>query len=331
MSEYLTILGSVIPLFLLMGVGAAVRRHGVLNEQADRTLVNLMVHLLYPCLILDHVIPSVALRQSGNLLWSPLMGFACMGGGIVLARWVARMARVPAGAQARTFAFVAGIFNYGYIPVPLVDVLYGSSTLGVLFVFNLGAEVAFWVVGFAGLEQRSAIREWSRIFTSPVRAIILGVLINLVTAHFGLLLDARTLATASWGWPVKVVLDTVHLVGLCTIPLAMLLIGATMADFWGEFRATKGMKVMGLSLLVRNLTVPALFVLLAWLLPISRELKETIVAQAAMPAGVFTLLLTRHHGGDVPVALQIIFATSAAAIITLPLWIHFGMQIIGVR
>jgi hypothetical protein len=48
-----------------------------------------------------------------------------------------------------------------------------------------------------------------------------------------------------------------------------------------------------------------------------------------MPAAVFPLLLVRHHGGAVPVALQVIFATSAAAIITLPLWIHFGMQVVG--
>src|ERR1700677_3909223 len=78
MEQYLQILGSVIPLFVLMAAGAIVRRAGVLNEQADQTLVNLIVHVLQPCLILDHVIPSEALRRSGNLLWSPLLGFACM-------------------------------------------------------------------------------------------------------------------------------------------------------------------------------------------------------------------------------------------------------------
>ena len=88
---------------------------------------------------------------------------------------------------------------------------------------------------------------------------------------------------------------------------------------------------MALATVVRNLSCPAGFVLLAWALPLSRELKETIVVQAAMPAGVFTLVLARHHGGDVPVALQVIFSTSAAAIITLPLWIHFGMQWVGLR
>ena len=82
---------------------------------------------------------------------------------------------------------------------------------------------------------------------------------------------------------------------------------------------------------MERLSALAVVVLMAWALPISRELKETLVVQAAMPAGVFTLLLARHHGGDVPVALQVIFSTTAAAIITLPLWIHFGMQVVGLR
>ncbi len=331
MHEYLQILGAVIPLFVLMGVGAAVRRAGVLNEKADQTLLSLVVHVLQPCLILDHVIPSEALRRSGNLLWSPLLGFVCMALGIALAAITARLYRFPQAAQARTFAFVAGIFNYGYIPVPLIAVLYGADALGVLFVYNLGAEVAFWTVGFASFERRSVFKEWPRIFTTSVRAILLGVAINLFTAHFALRLDADTLASAAWGWPVKVVMDTIHLIGSCTIPVAMLLIGATMADFWGDFRSSRGGAVMILATLVRNLICPAVFVLMAWVLPVSRELKETIVVQAAMPAGVFTLVLARHHAGDVPVALQVIFATSAAAVVTLPLWIHFGMQVLGLR
>jgi hypothetical protein len=331
MQEYLKILGTLFPLFLVIGAGAVTRRMHILNRQADRTLLDLCVHLLLPCLILDHVVASEALRQWGNLVWSPLLGFLCTAGTIGLAALAARVWGFRHEAETRTFAFVAGICNYGYIPVPLIDALYGPGALSVLFLFNLGTETAFWTVGFRLLEGRSLRHEWRRVLTTPVRAVLLGVSINLLTAWFGVRLDEATLDAAAWGWPVKVVLSTVHFIGLCSIPLALLLIGATMADFWSEFRGARSAGVMTLSVAVRNLACPLGFVLLALLLPVSRELKETLVVQGAMPAGMFPLVLARHHGGSVPVALQIIFATSAAAICTMPLWLHFGMQGIGAR
>jgi len=331
MKEYLKILGSVIPLFLLMGLGALMRRRRVLNELADRTLLDLNVHLLVPCLILDHVMASEALRHSGNLIWSPLLGFACTAACVGVAALAARWWGFEDAAKARTFAFVAGIYNYGYIPVPLIATLYGANALAILFLFNLGTEMAFWTVGFASLEGHKLFRDWRRVLTPPVRALLLGVAINLLTAALGFQLDDATLDAAAWGWPVKLLTSTIHLAGVCSIPLALLLIGATMADFWSEFRGTDGAGPMVLGLAVRNLICPAGFVLLAWLLPVSRELKETLVVQAAMPAGMLSLLLVRHYGGNVPLALQIIFATSAAAIVTMPLWIRVGMQLAGVR
>jgi len=329
MHESLQILGDVIPLFLIMAVGAIVRRFRVLNEEADRTMLNLCVHLLLPALILDHLVANEALRRPGNLIWSPLLGFVATGGGIFIAGLAARLWRFREKSETQTFRFVAGICNYGYIPVPLVATLYGANALGVLFLFNLGTEVAFWTVGFGGFMGHSLLRDWRRALTSPVKAVILGVAINLITGHFGLRLDDATLGAAAWGWPVKVIFDTIHFIGLCLIPLALLIIGATMADFWGEFHSAQGVGVMGLAVLVRNGICPLALVLLAAFLPVSRELKETLIVQAAMPAGVFTLLLCRHNGGSVPVAFQVIFATSVAAIITLPLWIHFGMKLAG--
>jgi predicted permease len=331
MNEILQVLGGVVPIFLITAVGAFVRRVRILNAQADRTLLNLCVHLLLPSLILDHTIANEALRRSGNLFWSPALGFVCTAAGLFIAGGAARIWRITDANSARTFRFVGGIYNYGYIPVPLIAALYGSNVLAVLFLYNLGTELAFWTVGFSRFMGHSPLRDWRRMLTTPVCAILLGVTINLVTSGLGVPLTDATLQSVAWGWPVSVVMAAVHQIGLCSIPLAMLIIGATMADFWGEFQSSGGRGVMALAVLVRNVACPVVMVALAALLPVSSELKETLIVQAAMPAGVFTLLLCRHNGGNVPVALQVIFATSAAAILTIPLWIHLGMKTAGLR
>ena len=330
MHEALQMLASVIPLFLLLAIGAAIRRAKILNEQADRTMLDLCVHVLLPCLILDHVMASEELRRGGNLFWSPFLGFVCMAGSLGVAAVAARLWRFKKDADARTFTFVTGVFNYGYIPVPLIAALFPKA-FGILFLFNLGTEVGLWTVGFARFQRASVFRDWRRVFTTPVQAVLIGVAVNLLSAQFDLLLDEKTLAAFAWGWPVQVIFTAIHMIGSCSIPLALLIIGATMADFWDEFQSSGGYGVMALGVFVRNVVCPLGFILLAWCLPVSEELKETLVVQGAMPTGVLTLLLVRHYGGDVPVALQVIFSTSAAAIITIPIWVHFGALWLGLK
>jgi len=57
----------------------------------------------------------------------------------------------------RTFAFAVGIYNYGFIPIPLMESLFGRESLGVLLVQNMGCEVAVWSVGCWLLTGLSAV------------------------------------------------------------------------------------------------------------------------------------------------------------------------------
>jgi hypothetical protein len=75
--------------------------------------------------------------------------------------------------------------------------------------------------------------------------------------------------------------------------------------------------------------MPVLFLLLARFLPCSIELKRVLVMQAAMPAAVLPIVLTRHYGGDTRTALQVALGTSLAGLVTIPLWLRFGGHLIG--
>ena len=45
-----------------------------------------------------------------------------------------------------------------------------------------------------------------------------------------------------------------------------------------------------------------------------------------MPAAIFPIVVTRVHHGDMPTALQVVLGTSIIGLITIPLWIGFGLQ-----
>jgi malate permease and related proteins len=55
-------------------------------------------------------------------------------------------------------------------------------------------------------------------------------------------------------------------------------------------------------------------------------LKSVLIIQAAMPATIFPIVVTRAHHGDMPTALRVILGTSVIGLITIPLWIGYGLH-----
>jgi len=82
--------------------------------------------------------------------------------------------------------------------------------------------------------------------------------------------------------------------------------------------------------LVRLVLLPLLILCLAKFLPLATELKQVLVIQAAMPAGMFPILMSRHYGGRADVAIQVVVATSLASLLTMPLIVSLGRYWVGV-
>jgi predicted permease len=174
------VLSAVLPVFFLALVGIGLRRVRWLTEEADATLLRLVVNVLTPCLIFDKVLGNQALQRAENLFIPPVMGF----GGIVLGIGICWLFRRRVGlktdAEQQTFALVAGLQNYGYVPFPLVLVLFANhpDTPGVLFVHNLGVDIAMWTLGLMTLGHATGPGEWRKLINAPLVAIVLSLLLN---------------------------------------------------------------------------------------------------------------------------------------------------------
>ncbi len=313
--SFSTILGAAAPVFVLLGMGFGLRRIHVLTEEADASLLKLVIRVFYPCLFLDYIIGNPALKGGSNLIAAPSIGFITTAGGFVVAFLVARLIGLKRGKGLRTFSFCNGIYNYGFIPIPVVLALFGDrETLGVLLVHNVGVEVALWSVGITLLAGQFEAKALKKIINPPLIALIVALSINFTG------LDG---SVPEW------VANPVSLLGACTIPIGIMLAGASVADLLTSQGLIEMPKIGLGSIGVRLGLLPVLFILLAAFLPkISMELRQVIIIQAAMPAGIMPIVLSRHYGGDASVAVRVVIATTLASVVTMPLWIQLGLRVV---
>jgi hypothetical protein len=312
-----------VAVYAVIAVGATLRRVGWLTEEADQSLLRLVIRVLYPALIFSIVSNNPALKQASNLLLAPLIGFGTIALGLGLAGAVGRLPTpwngLTSDRQRRTFAACVGIYNYGYIPIPLVKLLFGDSTLGVLFVHNVGAELAVWTLGVLLLSGQLGRRWWSGMLNAPSIAIVLALTVNFLGAA---------------GFLPECLAKAIEWLGQAAIPMSMVLIGAVLADEMrpGEQSPTRaqGAKQVAWSLLLRLGLLPLGFLLLAMAVPCSIELKRVVVIQAAMPAATFPIVLARHYGGDPGVGVRVALGTAVVSLITIPLWVPAGMHLLGI-
>ncbi len=315
MGTYNLIFAAILPIFITILCGYGARKIGWLDINADRSLMRIVVNILYPCLIFTFVLGNDALREPGNLLLPPLAGLCTIVGGFGLAMVVARKMQIGNQKECRTFAFTSGIYNYGYFAIPIITLLFDRETTGVLLVFNVGVEIAMWTLGVGFILSPSDPKTiWRRIFSGPVIAILIAVPLNFIGAqermpHF--------------------LYDAIHLLGQCAIPMALLLIGATFADIAHKETIFTRIKIPITASALRLAVIPAFMLLFAWTLPFSTELKRVLVVQAAMPCGVFPIVLARYFDGSPEVAFKVVLGTTVLSFITMPLWIAFGTLIIG--
>jgi predicted permease len=315
MPTYWQLLLLVLPVFALIGVGVGVRRLHWIEGDAETSLIRLVVNVCYPCLIFESVANNLALRSAENLVVPPLVGFGITVLGIRAGLVVARLIGLHVGSGLRTFALAVGITNYGYLPLPIMEAMWGPESRGVLLVHNVGVEAALWTVGVLTLSGQSLREGWRKLFSPIVVTLVLAVACNLggVTPHLP-----------------KVLTDTIHALGLCGIPLGLIMTGVNLANYLGNPRELFDARISTAAMLLRLGVLPVLLLLVAKYLPCSLELKRVIVVQAAMPTAMTSVIIARLYGGHPRTAVQIVLGTTALGIVVIPLWLSAGLAWVGV-
>lgn len=291
-----------------MAGGAALRKLGILKPEHDAGVMQVIFSVLLPCFILDKTLGAGVLRNFQVIATGAGLGFSLIIVGIGVGYLAGKAIGLSPGHGIRTFALASGCQNYGFTAVPVVEILWGTSAVALLFVHNIGVELAIWSIGVMIMSGETGI-PWRRLANGPIIAVAVGLL--LVALHVDHLVTG----------PPRVAFS---MLGTGAFPLAIMMTGATIMDLVGHEKPS--WKIITASCIVRLAVMPAVIILCAKFIPMAAELRQILLVQAAMPAALVPILLARLYGGRPGVAVQVVIATTIVSVITLPYIITFGIR-----
>ena len=313
MDDFFGIFIAVLPPFVLLALGGLARKLKWLRAEADASLSMVTIRILYPCFILHHILSSNIALNATTFVF-PVFGFLSIIAGFIIA-WAVSKIFCLEKDEASTFRFCAGIFNYGFIAIPVALALFDEKIVVYIILFNLGVEIAIWTIGiFVLTEGRLNLRGF---FNPPAITIIVALFLQETVG-------SKMIPVFLW--------EVITALGNCSIPIGLILIGANFYNLFGEFKFSPSYRVEMSSLMVRNLIFPVLvtsFLYLQWIPGDMRWLSEILLIQCAMPAGIFAVVIVGNYGGNKLTALRTIPITMVAGVVTMPCWIYLGLKILS--
>jgi len=314
MPTYGQLLLLILPVFGLVLAGVVVRRLHWVEGVAETSLVRLVVKLFFPALIFQTIVGSSAMQVAGNVVFAPLMGFIYTALGIGVAYQAGRLLGLTPGAGLRSFALAAGMYNCGYVPLPIVGSMWGSEAQSIVLAHIVGVDAATWTVAVLVLSGLSLREGWRELINPNAITLVVALTIN---------------ATGLRDQVPGVVMSLAASLGACAIPLGLVMIGIAIANYVDDLPALVAPKVALGSILVRLGVLPVLMLLLAKWVPATIELKRVLAIEAAMPSAVIPIVLARHYGGQPLMAVRVILASTVVGLFTAPLWIRAGLAWVG--
>jgi len=313
--SYITIFNACIPVFAVIAAGYLLRKLGILSKNADKSLLGLVLNLLFPAFIIHHLLDNVVLGSGFLIAMAATTGGLTIIMGLSLAYLGARSIRMEKTRQ-RTFAVAAGLQNYGFIPIPILLTLFGKEIIPIQLMFSTGLEIVLWTAAVMMLTGGQS-GGWKNLLNTPLVTTVACLVLNSV-------FNVTSLP--------EMISQPVSMLSACAVPVSLLLIGAIIRDLLhrspddGVAEKHKIPEII-MAIIIRLVALPALMILLAGILPLPIELKRILVIQAAMPAAVFPILLVRRYGGDIATAVRTVTVTMFISIFSIPPVIVFGLWI----
>jgi predicted permease len=290
---------SIVPVFLILGLGALLAKR---LEYHLPTLNRLSLYALSPCLVFD-----VIAKQNGGafLLWMMLGGvlicFLSLGLGTVVAR-LARAGRPVTASVRGTSAFI----NAGAMGLPITLFAYGEDGLARAAAYMVGMAVVIHTVGVVVYSRGRETHLGRNLLAALKVPLIYAVALALLLPRLGVELP-------------EVLARPVTMLGEAAIPVLLLSLGIQLGTMglriphpaaWGAVTVRLVLAPLAGFALALGLRAAGLFG------PLDLQV---FTLMCGLPPAAYNFLLAERFGGDVEVASESILWGTALSFLTVSL------------
>ncbi len=304
------VLLQMIKLFLIICIGFVLYKIKMIDDHTKAQLTKILLYVTTPALIIDSFVKNMGSDKRdmlGELFVIAIILYAALPVIAILLNVLLRIKKPLYGI----YMFMPVFSNVGFMGFPVADALFGSEGVFYAAVFNCIFNISVFTLGVFMINYGRENEAGGASGLSLKKILNPGVLCSIVAVVIFLL-----------ELPVpEVIMDVLSSVGGLTSPLAMIIVGASLAmmnikEMFGDIKVY-------IYTIIRQIALP----LLSWPV-IDRFIENDVVAtvtliMTAMPVANTAVLFATEYGCGEKEAAKVIFLTTLAAIVSIPvvMWV----------
>ena len=288
----------VLVLFVLIAVGAVLTKCGMITEQGSRTMTDVVLYAVTPCVIINAFQREYEPRMLGGLLTALLAAFLSLGFSVLLAELMYRKKDVDRGVVLK-FSLVFS--NCGFMALPLQQAILGDDGVFYGAAYVAMFNIFMWTYG---LLRMSGKRELKAALKAVVNPGIIGTIVGIILFAFSIKLPA-------------VAASSVSFLAALNTPVPMLVIGYHLVH--ANLRRVLTDKDAYIAMLFRLVLIPLAVMGVMILLRVDPVITTATVIAVSAPVAAFTTMMSTKYGHDTELSAGIVSASALFSLLTMPL------------
>ncbi len=296
------IITQMIVLFLVMALGYLCEKIGYVDEYVSKKLNILLLNVTTPCLILSSVSTNDISFEKSTVFLILLIAFLMY----LILPFIAIILNKIIKIEKENFGlymFMTTFSNIGFMGYPVTKTIFGESAVFLCSLFNMVFGIFVYSLGIYlfNLDSKEKTKfDLKKVINPGMVSSILAIIIFIFSINIPTFLSS-----------------TFEMVGSITSPLAMMLIGCSLArlpikNIFNEYKLYP-------YTLIKQIVIPIIMMYI--LRPFITDpliLGLTIIV-LAMPAGNITVMFASKYDGNIALASKGVFITTICSFITIPI------------